>query len=674
LQNQWLSGLNPEQTKAALHNHGPLLILAGAGSGKTTVLVARTGRLIEEGVAKPKNICVLTFTNKAARELKKRVTDKLGKKASKVQAGTFHSFGLGILKKHYKQAGLPQRFGIIDASDSKSIVKGLLNDISNSEKDNFDADRILFMISQWREKGQKKAQLDDPYEEIVKVLLPKYINKLQLLGVVDFDSLLLKPIELFNKHPEILQFYQQDIEQLMVDEFQDTNVTQLQLVRMLSGKHNNIAVVGDDDQSIYGWRGAQVENILSFPKLYKDCKVVRLVRNYRSYESILSVANAVIEKNEKRHDKSLVASGYHEKGEPPEIFLFENEDKEAEELIEHIKYFLNKGFEYRDIAILYRSNSQGGLLEAIFKREKLPFDIVGGGAFFERKEIKDVMAYLRCSLTPNEVAFRRIINTPNRGIGETTLLKLLHYAEEQNISLFKAAKNWQTLEIAPNIGESIDQIYAFLKHLVPYVLRPMSGRSCGQELLNQMIQLGYRDYVMKSYKNPGLAQKRWALVESLSRIVDAFIDRGGASQKTLVDFLDAMELRDTIEQSEENKNNMQLMTLHASKGLEFPVVFILGCEEDILPHKTLGSDVSEERRLFYVGLTRAKKHLILTRAEQRRKYGKWQKSAPSRFLLDIPTELIIDHNGPYRPLKEGQRQSMLSDLFSKIDQKGSIEI
>ena len=673
--NSLLSGLNPEQKEAVLHNYGPLLILAGAGSGKTTVLVARTGRLISQEIVEPKNICVLTFTNKAARELKERVAHKLGTKGKDIWAGTFHSFGLSILKKHYKKVGLPKGFGIIDSSDAKTIVKQQLKNTSIYDKESFDSDKLLSLFSDWRERGQITAKTEDPYEQVTQMILPRYLKQLSFLGVVDFDGLLLKPLELFENHPEVLKEYQQNIQQLMVDEFQDTNIMQMNLVKALSAEHKNVTVVGDDDQSIYGWRGAKVENILGFPQEFKPCKVVRLVRNYRSKAKILQVANEVISKNKDRHGKELMASGYSDEGELPEVFVYESEDQEAEELVHQIIHFQREGYTYKDMALLYRSNSQGGLLEGVLKQNSVTYSLTGGSAFFERKEVKDVLSYLRCSMAPNELNFRRIINTPHRGIGEGTLNKLIEYSNANDLSLFRATRKWEQAGLKSALGSRLDHLFSFLDELPGKILHPPPGKTHGEEFLSLLTQLGYRDFVLDSYKERTVGGKRWALIEVFTRVLDSFIRKGGATVKTLREFIECMELRDQLEEQKEEQNpdRVQLMTLHSCKGLEFPVVFILGVEEDIIPHRTLGTDISEERRLFYVGLTRAKERLVLTRAEQRKRFGKWQPSAPSRFLLEISPELIKSYNGPFRPVSEVDRKSMLKDLFAKIDKQKAPE-
>ena len=395
-QTDWTKGLNPEQSSAVLHTSGPLLILAGAGSGKTTVLVSRTGQILDTPGVKASEICVLTFTTKAARELKHRVELKVGPSAKDLWSGTFHSFGLRILRKYHTQAGLPSGFGVIDQGDSVEIIKELTSTIKNSGKESFKTDKIFTMINEWRATGRRTPiNASDEYEIMTQVLLPKYLKKLDMLGVVDFEGLLLKPLELFKKHPEVLGEMRAQFKHMMVDEFQDTNMTQFELVKTLVQEHQNIAVVGDDDQSIYGWRGACVENILDFPKKFDNCKVIRLERNYRSTPAIIGIANEVIAKNTARHGKVLKANPDADYGMKPEIFVYDNDDFEAEEVCTHVNYFHGQGYTHGDIAILYRSNGQGGMVEAQLRRNQIPYSITGGTGFFDRKETKDVLAYLR---------------------------------------------------------------------------------------------------------------------------------------------------------------------------------------------------------------------------------------------------------------------------------------
>lgn len=713
----WTHGLNPEQKEAVLHTSGPLLILAGAGSGKTTVLVSRTGNILQSGNTRAEEICVLTFTNKAARELKHRVTAKIGPVARDLWTGTFHSFGLQTLRRFHKQAGLPASFGVIDQSDSDGILKELLAHTKNSAKEGFKTDKLLSIINSWRETGRRRPQNEaDEYEVMAQVLLPKYVKKLEMLGVVDFEGLLLKPLELFQNHPDILEQMRASFKHVMVDEFQDTNRTQFRLVQALVMEHRNIAVVGDDDQSIYGWRGACVSNILEFPSQFENCRVIRLERNYRSTPAIIHLANNIIEKNTARHGKVLRPDPDASLGEKPEIFIYENDDVEVEEVISHIRYFHDQGYTYDQIAILYRSNGQGGLLEGTLRQNQIPYAITGGIGFFDRKETKDVLAYLRCALAPNEVAFRRIINTPSRGIGETTIEKLeAHMAARtaaevhmprvdrganrgSNLSFVQAARDWRSAGVPEKIGEAIDGLFRLLAQLpgailpgaapadVPVEAEPVvaqqtllgmtpqpavekpAGNTPGERLLVFLDKLGYRDHLRLLVKDEQSLGKRWVAMEILGRVLDGFVARGGETRDTLREFVDAMELRDPGDDLENEKSpKVQLLTLHGCKGLEFKAVILMGVEEDLLPHRTLGGDVSEERRLFYVGVTRARERLVLTRAKSRKRFGKFAPVTPSRFLQEISPQLVVTHDSGFRPVGEEQRNSLLSDLFKKLE-------
>lgn len=667
----WTQGLNPEQAKAVEHNQGPLLILAGAGSGKTTVLVARTGRLIADGIAHPEEICVLTFTNKAARELKHRVSQKLGDRGKGLWAGTFHSFGLRLLRTYHKQAGLPSQFGVIDQNDSQSILKELMRDIKVTGKEKFDLETVLEIINERRVKGREKLEAFDEYHEVAELLLPKFIKKMELLGVVDFESLLLKPLELFREHPEILESVQNKFKHLMVDEFQDTNLVQMKLIEKMVQSHRNICVVGDDDQSIYGWRGAQISNILEFPKNFPPCEVIRLERNYRSSPVILKVANELIQKNKHRHGKVLKAEGKFQIEEVPEAFLLPNEEEEAQFIVREIRNWCSQNHQFGDMAILYRSNSQGGLLEGHFRQNQIPYTVSGGTAFFDRKEIKDILAYLRFSLSPNDVSLRRIINTPPRGIGDTTVEKLNAYSQQEKISFLKACSGWRQVGIPEKAGESLSHLFDQMKALPGLLMNTDPSETPGKRLLRFLLEINYRDYLNSTSKDPQGADKKWTLVEIFSRVLDSFAKKGGVSEKTLREFVDAMELRDDVSE-EEDRNKVSLMTLHACKGLEFPCVAIVGVEEDLIPHKTLGSDVDEERRLFYVGLTRAKERLILTRCQVRSKYGQQRPVSPSRFLLEIPTDSIRDYKSEFRPVTSDQRAGLLAGFLAGLDTKASL--
>lgn len=660
----WTQGLNPEQAKAVQHNFGPLLILAGAGSGKTTVLVSRTGRLISEKVAQADEICVMTFTNKAARELKHRVAHKLGDIGNKIWAGTFHSFGLQLLRKNHKKAGLPSHFGIVDTSDCQSIIKELLKDVKVTGKDRFDVDRLLDIINRKRNKTYSENEAFDEYDELAAVLHPKFEKKLQVLGVVDFEGLLLNPIRLFQDEPEILAHMQNYFSQVMVDEFQDTNHTQMQLIRMLSAKHLNLTVVGDDDQSIYGWRGAQVKNILDFPKEYKNCEVIKLERNYRSCPKILDLANQVISKNQDRHGKTLKPTKAISASTSPELFVLEKEDDECEFVAQEIRNFLNKGFEHKDIAVLYRSNTQGGLIESALRRFQIPYSISGGTSIFDRKEAKDVLAYLKFALFPNEVSLRRIINMPSRGIGDTTIEKMNEYADANKKTFLQAFYQRQSLGITQKTLESMNDFDGFVKSLTDKILN--GAGTISENFVRAFIDLGYKSFLFQSHSDPHSAEKKWVVVEIVGRILEHFILKRNRSNDSLKEFIDMMTLRD--DDKDEVANEVQLMTLHASKGLEFPVVILAGVEEDLLPHKTLGSDISEERRLFYVGITRAKQKLIMSRCQSRLRHGVVRPVSLSRFLLELPNGLYTEYQG-YRPVSGEERDNLVQSFLANLNSK-----
>jgi superfamily I DNA/RNA helicase len=663
---EWTQNLNPEQAQAVMHDEGPLLILAGAGSGKTTVLVSRTGRLIAEKKARPERICVLTFTNKAALELKHRVTRRLGDMASKVWAGTFHGFGLQFLKEHWKEAGLPKKFGVIDSGDATSILKELAQNIKAYEKAQLNMELLANKVAWIRHHGKEPA-LDGSAEAAASVIFaPKYEKRLKELGVVDFEELLLRPLKMMKKNTELRQKMQKRFDYVMVDEFQDTNAIQMELVDLLTKEHKNLAVVGDDDQSIYGWRGAEIQNILQFPKRYQNCNVIRLERNYRSTETILRLANEIISKNKTRHGK-ILRPGVENPGQLPEMFVFENEDAEVDEVLRELDHFYKKGYKWKEMALLYRSNSQGGLMEGGLRRAQIPYKLSGGTALFDRKEAKDVLAFLRCTIYPSEVSFRRIINLPARGVGEKSLEDIEAVDDSVSSEFYKKAKHWAQQNLHEKAGQGIVELFEFLVRLKKNLVE--SPQSAEEVLDQEMTQLGYRHYVNQSYKNAQAADGRWLSVTILGRILDGMFKRHGRTLKTFEMFVDTMELRDTGEdEAHSDVDEVQMMTLHACKGLEFPLVFLLGVEEDLLPHARLGQNVDEERRLFYVGVTRAQKHLILSRVEQRKRYGKLQTVAPSRFLVELDKSLYTEMSG-CRPLQEGQKTQMLADLLKKLDQK-----
>ena len=662
---KWLDHLNPEQQAAVSHDHGPLLILAGAGSGKTTVLVSRTGRLISDRLTTADRICVLTFTNKAANELKHRVAKKLGGQAAgKVWAGTFHGFGLQFLKENWQEAGLPRKFGVIDGGDAQAVLKDLLRDHQAYEKEKFAPEKVLAKISILRENGFKEKFLDDTLESVMAtVLAPKFVKRLRQLGVVDFEDLILRPLQMMKQSSMLREKMQGRYDFVMVDEFQDTNNTQMGLIHELTASHGNIGVVGDDDQSIYGWRGAQVKNILDFPKRYKDCKVIRLERNYRSSSSIIGLANSVIANNKDRHAK-ILRPGLSEVGEKPELFVFDNEEFEVDQVVTELMEFHKKGYRWRDMAVLYRSNSQGGLMEGGMRRMQVPYKLTGGTALFDRKEAKDCLAFIRSSLWPTEVSFRRVINLPPRGVGDKTLEGI--EALSDKMDFFQKARVWAKSNPDERSAIAILEFFQFLEDLKEQLV---TSTLSAEEVLNaELRRIGYRDMMNHLYRDSNASEKRWISVNIVGRILDGMFERHGRSLATLEKFIDAMELRDPVDNQDDESDQVQMMTLHACKGLEFPLVFLLGLEEDLLPHARLGQDVDEERRLFYVGVTRAKRHLVMTRVRQRKRYGRPQPIAPSRFLLELDKDLYVEHQQG-RPLEASDREAMVANFLKKLEKK-----
>lgn len=664
----WLNGLNPEQGEAVAHNYGPLLILAGAGSGKTTVLVSRTGRLIDEKIAAASQIVVLTFTNKAARELKHRVQLKIGARAKGLWAGTFHSFGLQLLRKHFKRVGLSQHFGVLDQSDSQAIIKELVKDIKNSSKEKFDADKLMNLINLLRAGKKLPVDFLPEYHELAEVLTPKYEAKLKTYGVTDFEGLLLEPLKLFKNHPDVLQELNLQFSQIMVDEFQDTNQEQMNLIKALSSQHLNLTVVGDDDQSIYGWRGAEISNILNFPHEYDQCKVVKLERNYRSTSTILDLGNEVIAKNKKRHGKVLISTKTNQLSDKPEVFVLDNEDAEADFVVREIQNLKSQNYEFKDIAVLYRSNTQGGFIESSLRRGQIPYSITGGTSIFDRKEAKDWLAYLKQSLWPDEVSLRRIINTPPRGIGDQTIEKLSEYAEKNNIDLYKACQNWREVGIQDKQGETIDSLFKWLWVFPQRLLEDSELGPTYSERFEKLVkESGYREHLAKMCNEGLMFEKKWQVIEIVGRIIESFLNKREPVVQTLKDFIDMMMLKDDPGDND-HKNQVQLMTFHASKGLEFPVVMLVGIEEDLLPHKRLGGNLDEERRLFYVGITRAQKKLILTYCQERKKMGVVKPVFASRFLREANEQLYTQFEHGARPVTEVERESLVSDFLKKLSQ------
>ncbi|MCB0348356.1 MAG: UvrD-helicase domain-containing protein [Bdellovibrionales bacterium] len=478
------------------------------------------------------------------------------------------------------------------------------------------------------------------------------------MGAVDFDQLIQGPIELLEKHPEAAKKITSQFSQIMVDEFQDTNKSQFKLIKLLLKDHNNLTVVGDDDQSIYGWRGAEIENILRFPQSFKNCKIVKLVRNYRCNPAILDMANAVIAKNTDRHGKKLIAEKKSTSVNKPEFFEFESEEQEAEKTLAEFVRLKREGVSYKDIAVLYRSNSQGALLESYLRKEKIPYRISGGTAFFDRKEIKDILAYLRCAIYPSEIALRRIMNTPARGIGTTSIEKL----QKSNMNFVAACRHWKDLGLPEKAGTSIDQLLQSFLDFQNDLIKAPSFSAC---VKNYLQKIGYMKYLEDQSKSMEAYHKTKSLVDIFCHVFDSYQKQESKNpKKALVEFVENMELRDLPD--EENKDEINLLTFHACKGLEFSHVFLLGVEEDLIPHRVLGTNISEERRLFYVAITRAKDRLYLSRAKKRNRNGRMVNTQRSRFLLELKPEFFTVLEGG-RPITETDRESLVSSFLAKFN-------
>lgn len=648
-----MSGLNPNQSEAVNTLSGPLLVLAGAGTGKTRVITFRIAKLIKTGVPGDR-ILGMTFTNKAANEMKERLGKMLGidlgskwkkKKKDGVRdmsptISTFHSLCVRILRRRIDNLGYPLKFAIYNRGDQESLARTILRELNVADK-LLAPGQLLFWISHWKCKsmGPKQAEIasDSDIQHLAAIGYRRYQRQLKLSAAVDFDDLLLLTEELFKEHEDIRQEEASMYDHILVDEYQDTNTSQYRIVKALADKHRNLCVVGDDDQSIYAWRGAEVEHILSFHKDWPDAKVIRLEDNYRSTAAIIEFANTLIQFNKTRHDKILRAA--RPNGERPTIAQFANETVEAQETVHDIQRRLTlPGREPRDFAILFRTNEQPRIFETELRKAKLPYVLVGGMSFFDRKEVKDVLAFLRLlEEKPDEVSILRIINTPPRGIGKKSVETLLDHCIKNKVALWDIIKGDEPrpkLTRATNNG--LDQILRIVED-VNYDTKSASL----VDLARNMIQsTQYRSEIERIYSNPEDVQARWATVEQMVNAIAEYEEQ--AAKPRLSDFLDKLLLgeQDASDEKEKQlkKNAIAMMTMHAAKGLEFPEVYIVGMEEGILPHhRSLESDanIDEERRLCYVGVTRAEERLTMSMCLTRMKWGKPRDTVPSRFLYEL---------------------------------------
>lgn len=638
-----LAGLNPEQREAVTHTEGPLLLMAGAGSGKTRVLTHRIAYLLREKAIAPWNVLAITFTNKAAREMKDRVARLVGPIAEDIWISTFHSMCVRILRRDIDRIGYSRNFTILDSTDQLSVIKQIVKK-RNIDSKKFEPRTILGMISSAKNELKKPdafaSTATGPYEQIAADVYVDYQKQLKLNHALDFDDLIMKTIELFKLVPEVLEFYQRKFQYILVDEYQDTNRAQYMLVQQLSSRFKNICVVGDSDQSIYRWRGADIGNILSFEEDYPNAKVILLEQNYRSTKTILEAANNVIANNAKRKKKNLWTD--NEAGCGIGYFAADTEQSEAQFVVEKIREKTRQeNYSYSDIAILYRTNAQSRVIEEYFVKSNIDYNIIGGTKFYDRKEIKDVLAYLRLIANPDDdISLQRIINVPKRGIGATTVDKIGAFATEQGISMFAALQEVDQIGLS---GRAVVKLQDFAEQLRHWM--QMQEYLSVSELVEELLErTGYRE-MLRNDKSLE-AQSRLENIDEFLTVTNEFEKQN--EDKSLVAFLTDLALVADIDQLDEEKDGkpkeaITLMTLHSAKGLEFPVVFLIGMEEGIFPHSRSlfeEEEMEEERRLAYVGITRAEKQLYLTNARLRTLYGRTNTNPPSRFIAEIPEKCL----------------------------------
>jgi DNA helicase-2/ATP-dependent DNA helicase PcrA len=652
-----LSRLNPPQLEAVRTLEGPLLVLAGAGSGKTRVIVHRIAHMVQRRIA-PSHILAVTFTNKAASEMKARVGELVGPKVGKeLTVCTFHAFGCEVLRKHVHKLGWPKRFGIADASDQMSLVKRAMREVKIDDR-RFDPRRVLSMVSRAkcggvRPEPRAEGQGDD-YDLIAAAVFPKYELALKAQGSVDFDDLILLPIRLLKEREDVRDELRDRYRYLLVDEYQDTNRSQLDLLILLAGERRNVCAVGDDDQSIYSWRGAEVENILSYEKHFPGAKEIRLEQNYRSTSSVLEAANAVIAKNEARKPKKLWTQAAP--GDPVQLVVCADEDEEGRYIGREISRLIAAGRRARDIAVLYRTNMQSRPLEESLRAEDISYDVVGGQEYFDRKEIKDIIGYLKaCQNRLDEVSLLRIVNVPARGIGDTTLEKLATQARERELPIEEAMRRADELDLPQGAAPRLKEFCGLLDRY----RRRFKAEPIDRVAADLILEVGLRESARLSVQSAASGARKVAAVDAFVDSVKSYTER--ERSPSLEAWLKRLALDEREEDAGPDASSVTLMTLHAAKGLEWPVVFLCGVEEDLLPHAGMQGEapnLPEERRLAYVGITRAREKLYLTRATSRLKRGQRLPRTPSRFLEDVPASVteLLDQNAPAagNPKEEGR--------------------
>jgi DNA helicase II / ATP-dependent DNA helicase PcrA len=641
LSDKLLNGLNPEQQSAVKATDGPLLLMAGAGSGKTRVLTHRIAYLIVEKRVNPYNILAITFTNKAAREMRERIGKMMGGAGEEIWISTFHSMCVRILRRDIDRLGFNRNFTILDTGDQQSVIKGILKD-KNLDPKKYDPRAILGAISSAKNELISPEEYDKTaggyFEKTVSEVYGEYQKRLRKNSALDFDDLIMMTIQLFQRIPDVLEYYQRKFQYIHVDEYQDTNRAQYMLVKFLANRFKNLCVVGDSDQSIYRWRGADIANILSFEKDYPNATVILLEQNYRSTKRILLAANKVIENNTTRKAKNLWTE--NPEGNKLVYYRADSEQGEAQFVAGKIKELTREGkYKLSDVAILYRTNAQSRVMEEVLLKSNIEYSIVGGTKFYDRKEIKDMLAYLRLISNPDDdISLQRIINVPKRGIGSSSIDKMADFAAMHDISIFQALDSVELLGLSPKITKGAREFRDLIKNYTN-MQEFLSVTELVEEILDKS---GYRE-MLKAEKSIE-AQSRLENLDELLSVTKNFEEVN--EDKSLVAFLTDLALVadiDSLDEEGEKADSITLMTLHSAKGLEFPVVFLIGLEEGVFPHSRSlmeEAEMEEERRLAYVGITRAEQTLFLTNAQMRTLYGRTSMNPASRFIREIPEDLL----------------------------------
>ena len=668
--------LNSGQNEAVNFISGPCLVLAGAGSGKTRVITNKIAYLVRECELPARYIAAVTFTNKAAREMKERVAQTLGKKEARgLKISTFHTFGLNIIKSEVKTLGLKPGFSLFDDKDSMSLLKDLTEIEFDGDKELISA--LQSCISNWKNDlilpEDLKNQTLSPSDVEHAAFYQRYYDHLRAYNALDFDDLILLPTVLLKSNETVRKKWQNKIRYLLVDEYQDTNTSQYELVKLLVGERARFTVVGDDDQSIYSWRGARPQNLVLLQKDFPKLRVIKLEQNYRSTERILHCANILIQNNPHIFEKKLFSElGY---GEPLQVITAKNEDHEAERVVaELMAHKFMQATKFKDYAILYRGNFQSRVFEKVLMSNRIPYKISGGMSFFGRTEVKDIMAYLRLLVNQDDDnALLRVINTPTRGIGRVSLEKLGNLANHNRSSMFEAAFDPNLQDVLT--GKALVSVEQFSRWIVELSDRAVRGD--GIATIREMIKaMGYEEWLYESSTSPKAAEMGMANISTLFGWISNMLEGNELDPPmTLQEVVNRLILRDMMERGEDSEetDQVQLMTLHASKGLEFPYVFIVGMEEGLLPHQSSidEDNIDEERRLAYVGITRAQKVLFMTLVKERRQYGEVRNPEPSRFLHELPQDDVVwEHKKPKVSAQERQQKSQvgianLRDMMKK---------